>query len=357
MSTEPGEDAAPSLIQRSLPIFFGVGGVLFAAFVVFLFVRLWPIAVLLLISLMLTAALAPVVQRIQHRFNRKVATTVVVVALLLVFLALVVVTIPPVAAQLTTLAGDFDRLFRQIQSNLGKGSPEMATLLGQIKVAAMPTNAEPHAVKEVVFSAFTIVTGFVTVLMLTVYLVVEGPAVATALVSVFPRENRLQVRQMFGEIGDQVGSYIRGQLITSFLAGIVTYAVLSALSVPNALALGWLMAILDAIPIVGPILGIAPAAVSAYGVSEQKAIYVLIVLIAYHQLESYWIVPSVYGRALQLSPLTVLLSILVGASLLGMVGAFIALPFAAMMPILLRHFNRWRNQDSEAPDLPGEVGA
>jgi predicted PurR-regulated permease PerM len=51
-----------------------------------------------------------------------------------------------------------------------------------------------------------------------------------------------------------------------------------------------------------------------------------------------------------------LLSILVGASLLGMVGAFLALPFAAMLPIFLRHFNEWRNADSEAPDLPGEVG-
>ena len=186
---------------------------------------------------------------------------------------------------------------------------------------------------------------------------VEGPAVATAMVSVFPRENRLQVRQMFSEIGDQVGSYIRGQLITSFFAGTSTYFVLIAFGVPNALALAWLMAIADAIPIVGPILGIVPAVVSAYGISDEKALYVLIALGIYHQIENYLIVPHVYGRALKLSPLAVLLSILVGASLLGMVGAFLALPFAAMVPIFLRHFNDWRNRDNEPPELPGEVGS
>ncbi len=356
MVPEQLEEPADSLKNRALAIFYGVGGVVLAVFIVFVFVRLWPIAILLLISLMLVAALAPIVKRIQNRFNRKVATTVVVISLLLGILTVIVFTIPPVVSQLNTIAADFDAVFKQIQAELGKSSPDMASLLGQVKVAALPSKGEPHAVKEVIFSVFTAITSFVTVLMLTSYLVIEGPAVATAMVSVFPRKNRLQVRQMFGEIGDQAGSYIRGQLITSLLAGIVTYLVLTAFYIPNALALAWLMAILDAVPIVGPILGIVPAVVSAYGVSDQKAIYVLIALTVYHQLESYWIVPRVYGRALKLSPLTVLFSIVVGATLMGMVGAFIALPFAAIIPILLRNFNQWRNQDPEAPELPGEAG-
>ena len=353
METVQDEPAPSELRTRSLAIFYGVGGVLLAVLLVYVFLKLWPVAVLMLISLMLVAALTPIVKSIQNRFSRKTATTVVVVSLLLGIMAAIVVTIPPVVAQFETLAGDFDKLFKQLQSQL---SPDMAKLLGQFKVAAMPSQAAPQAVKEVIFSTFTIVTSFVTVLMLTAYLVVEGPAVATAMVSVFPRENRLQVRQMFSEIGDQVGSYIRGQLVTSFLAGTATYLVLVAFGIPNALALAWLMAIADAIPIVGPILGIVPAVVSAYSVSDQKALYVLIALGIYHQFENYLIVPHVYGRALKLSPLAVLLSILVGASLLGMVGAFLALPFAAMIPIFLRHFNEWRNRDSEPPDLPGEVG-
>ncbi len=352
---EPNEDSSLSLKSRAFAVFFGFGGVLVFLFVVFLLIKLWPIAVLLLISLMLVAALTPVVGRIHRRFNRKTATIVVVVSLLLGIVALIVLTIPPVAAQLYALANDFDGLFKQLQESLKKTSPELAKMLGQVKVAALPPSAAQQGVKDVIFSSFTVITSFVTVIMLTVYLVVEGPVVATAMVSVFPRTNRLQVRKLFGEIGDQVGAYIRGQLTTSFLAGLFTYIVLSALSVPNALALAWVMAIADAIPIVGPILGMVPAVVSAYRFSDQTALYVVIALAIYHQIESYLIVPVIYGKALKLSPLAVLLSVLVGASLLGIVGAFLALPFAAAMPILLRHFNDWRNQADEGPNLPDEV--
>ena len=304
---------------------------------------------------MLVASLTPIVRRVQNRFTRKTATTAVVTTLLLGTLGLIVFTIPPVATQLSTLSGDFDHLYRQAQTELNKSSPEFAKMLGQVKVASLPSATAPQATKELVFSAFTIITGVVTVLVLTSYLVFEGPAAATALVSVFPRKDRLQVRQMFSEIGEQVGSYIRGQLITSLLAGLTTFLVLTALSVPNALALAWVMAFADAIPIAGPIIGIVPAVVSAYSVSGEKALYVLIALVIYHQLENYWILPKVYGKALKLSPLIVLLSIMVGTSLLGIIGAFVALPFSAMMPILLRHFNQWRNQDSDPANLPGET--
>ncbi len=355
MEPEQISEQLDSVRDRALAIFFGVGGVLVCLFIVYMLVKLWPVALLLLISLIFVAALTPFVRRVQHKYNRKTATTLVVVTLLLGILALIAVTIPPVVTQLNTLAGDFDNAFRQIQAQVAKSSPEMAEMLNKLKVATLPSKTEPHAVREVVFSAFTLVTGFVTVLMLTAYFVVEGPAVATAMVSFVPRKNRLQVRQMFGEFGEQAGAYLRGQLITSFCAGLFIYVLLTVFSVPNALALAWIMAIFDAIPIVGAILGSIPAIVSAYGVSDEKALYVLIALVAYHNFDNYWLVPRVYGRALKLSPLTVLLAIMVGVSLLGMVGAFIALPFAAVIPIFLRYFNAWRHQEPEEPDLPGEV--
>jgi predicted PurR-regulated permease PerM len=357
MDSAPEEQVESGLRSRALAIYLGVGGVALSVFAVYVFARLWPIAILVLISVMLVAALTPIVRRIQEKYNRKTATTVVVVSLLLAVLSAIVVTIPPVAAQLNSLGEDFDRIFKQFQAQLSQSSPQFAKVLGQLKIAALPSQTEPQTVREVIFAAFTLITGFVSVLMLTAYLVIEGPNVATAMVSVFPRENRLQVRQLFSEIGEQVGSYIRGQLTTSFLAGAATFAVLIAFSVPNALALAWLMAILDAIPIVGPILGIVPAVVSAYGNSGETAVYVLIALTIYHQVESYYLVPRIYGKALRLSPLAVLLSILAGATLLGMAGAFLALPFAAVVPIFLRHFNQWRSRDTETPGLPGEVGA
>jgi predicted PurR-regulated permease PerM len=354
---EGGQTDAPSenVRDRALAIFYGAGGVALCVFAGYLLVRLWPVALLLLISLIFVAALTPIVKRIEDRYNRKTATTLVVTALLVGILSLVAVTVPPVLSQLDTLARDFEAAFDKIRAEVAEGSPATAEMLDRLKVATLPSQTEPHAVREVVSSAFTLVTGFVTVLMLTAYLIIEGPAVATALVGVVPRNNRLAVRRMFSEFGEQAGAYLRGQITTSFCAGAFTYVLLTAFSVPNALALAWIMAVFDAIPVVGAILGSVPAIVSAYGVDDEKAIYVLVALVAYHNFDNYWLVPRVYGRALKLSPLTVLLTIMVGVSLLGMVGAFIALPFAAVVPIFLRYFNAWRNQEPDEPDLPGNV--
>ncbi len=353
---EPKEDEiVPSPVRtHALAIFFGVGAVVLVLFLAFVFVKLWPIIVLLVISLMLVASLAPLVAFIRTKFNRKIATRVVVFTLLVGVMGLIVLTIPPIAGQLSTLSDQFSDLSKQLQASLAERSPELAKMIGQVKISPVPGPGATDAVKEVAFSAVGIVTGFVTILMLTVYLLVEGPDVATKLVKVYPREKRLQVRQMVGEMGDQVGAYLRGQLITSFLAGLSTYIVLTIFGVPNALALAWLMAIADAIPIAGPVLGMIPPVISAYAVQDQKGLYVLIALLIYHQIENYLVVPHVYGRALNLSPLSVLLSILVGASLLGMVGAFLALPFAAIIPILWRHFQDMLNLGDDRPDLEGD---
>lgn len=354
---EPAQAGPPpdTLFQRALAIFLGVGSVALVLVLGYTFVRAWPVVVLLAISLMLTAALSPLVRKIQDRFNRKVATATVVSALLLGVGAILVLIVPVVVSQLTTIASDFDSLFQEIRARVQVSSPALAGILDNIKVAAMPDTAEPHAVREVVFTSFTLLASFVTVIMLTVYLVVDGPSVATALVSFFPREKRREVRQMFGEMGEQVGAYLRGQVVTSALSGISTYVILLSFGVPNAFALAWLMAILDAVPIVGAVLGTVPAVVSAYTLGLDTAIYVLGLLVLYNQFESYWLVPRVYGKALKMSPLTVLLSILVGATLLGIVGAFLALPFAAMVPILLRHFNDWRASNAEASESVDET--
>jgi predicted PurR-regulated permease PerM len=105
--------------DRALAIFYGVGAVVLCLFAAYLLVKLWPVALLLLISLIFVAALEPIVRRIQNRYNRKTATTIVVVVLLLGILSLVAVTIPPVVTQLNTLAGDFDTIYKQIQAEGG----------------------------------------------------------------------------------------------------------------------------------------------------------------------------------------------------------------------------------------------
>src|SRR6185369_3391343 len=103
-------------------------------------------------------------------------------------------------------------------------------------------------------------------------------------------------------IGSQVGDYVRGQLITSGLAGLFSFILLWALGVPEALALGALMAVADVIPMIGPLIGTVPAVLMAFTLGPRTALIVLVCYITYHQLESHILVPRIYGKTMKLSP-------------------------------------------------------
>jgi predicted PurR-regulated permease PerM len=144
------------------------------------------------------------------------------------------------------------------------------------------------------------------------------------------------VRQALPEISKVVSGYLAGQVITSLLFGIFTFTVLSIAGVPQPLFLALLAGILDAVPIVGVFIATIPAFLLALTVSVPAAIAVLIAYVVYQQIENYVIVPRVYRNTLQISSFAVLIAVIIGSELLGIVGALIALPIAAAIPVVER---------------------
>ena len=126
-----------------------------------------------------------------------------------------------------------------------------------------------------------------------------------------------------------VGGYVRGQLITSAAMFAFTFTLLSVFRVPNALSLAVFAGLVDVIPFIGGLLATTPAVLMAASRGSGPAIVVLIAMIAYQEIESRILVPKVYGRALRLSPVAVMLALLIGGTLLGVIGALLALPIAA----------------------------
>jgi predicted PurR-regulated permease PerM len=120
--------------------------------------------------------------------------------------------------------------------------------------------------------------------------------------------------------------------------------VLTLLRVPEALALGVLMSIADVIPLVGPLIGTLPAVLMALSRGTPPAGIVLVTYLIYFQVEGNFIVPRVYGNVLKLSPFIVLVAFLIGTTLLGMLGAVLALPVAAAIPIVARYISEWRER-------------
>jgi predicted PurR-regulated permease PerM len=127
-----------------------------------------------------------------------------------------------------------------------------------------------------------------------------------------------------------------GQFITSLLCALYVFALLSLLHVPNALILAVLAGIFDVLPIIGFFLSVLPATAMALTVSPATALLVVALYLAYHLVESYFIVPTVYGNRLRLSTLTVLVSCMAGGLLAGVIGAIAILPLVASYPIVER---------------------
>src|SRR5262249_11495623 len=133
-----------------------------------------------------------------------------------------------------------------------------------------------------------------------------------------------------------VGGYMRGQVITSVAITVFTFGVLSAFRVDDALALAMFAGLTDVIPFVGGYIAGAPALSAASSSGRGARGPVAALRVAYQEFESRILVPRVYGRTLRLSPAMVLLALLIGGTLLGILGALLALPIAAGAQMLVR---------------------
>lgn len=306
----------------------------------------WHILVWILISLMFVATFNPVVRRLQARVQRPWAITAVVLLALGVVGIVLAIMIPPLVRQAENLTGRLPEIVAQAEAVATRAHFPLNL---HAHLSKMSAGANAHLLD---FSLVLVnsLLGMFTVFILTVYLLVEGPQVATSLTSLLPRGERMHFRRMFDEIGVQIGAYMRGQLTTSLLAGLFAFVILLVLRVPEPLALAFLMMLADLIPLVGPLIGTIPAVAMALTVSPGLAVVVLIAYVVYLQVEANFIGPRVYGNALKLSPFVVLVAFLVGGTLLGMLGAVLALPTAAAIPIVARYFMEWRERtESEAP--------
>lgn len=332
---------------------FKVAAALFAGWLI---AALWPVIVLLLIALMFVATFYPLVRRLQAWTSRGWAITAVTMGVAVATILLFALVIPPLVRQANGLIEALPAQAQAIET-----AAREAGLRLKLSAAATRWMARVSSMGPELMLLFTTlvsgITGILTVAVLTVYLLIDGPRVGTAVMRLLPRSGRLPARRMLGEIAEQMGGYIRGQLLTSALAGLFSYLLLLGLGVPEPLALAFLMAVADVAPMVGPLIGTVPAVLLALPLGWPTATAVLVGYVLYHQLESHVIVPRIYGGTMKLAPSVIILAILVGATLMGILGALLALPIAAAIPVVLRTLAEWREHDAEGEGeshpLPG----
>ncbi|MCZ4494540.1 MAG: hypothetical protein JWP53_3471 [Conexibacter sp.] len=315
------------------------------------------------VALFLAMALNPAVEslarhgRIPHR---GAATAIIYLAAVAVIVGLGFLLIPPIVDQTTGLADAAPGYVHDL--TVGRGplgflqtkyhivdKVRDATKNGGANLAGGATTA--LSITKGVLNA---VAGIVTIAFLTFFMILEGPTWMDRIYSLAPPESRPRWQDVGRRIAQTVSGYVTGNLLISLIAGGASALVLFLFNVPFALALGLLVAILDLIPLAGATIAGIVIVTVAFLTSTTAGVVVAVFFVVYQQVENHVLQPLVYGRTVELSPLVVLISVLIGAEVAGVLGALAAIPVAGSLQILVVD---WRAHHTSPSDATASVAA
>jgi predicted PurR-regulated permease PerM len=307
--------------------------VIAAILLVWLWLHLWQLLLLVAVAVVVAIGLEPIVEWLEaRRVPRGVAASGVVLALALVVVGFFWITGESLATQARSLTGQI----QDVRAALGARLPQW------VKEAVHPRSApaDTSALAGYAFSAgrlaFEAVVVGVLALILTIYLLTEGRQTYLWLLAYAPPRYRDRVNYTALQAREKIYGYMVGNVATSAFAAATVFVALSLLKVPGALLLAVLAGVFDFVPVLGFICSAAPALLLAATQSVGVVIAVAAVYVAYHLAENYYIGPKIYGGRLRLSNLAVIIAFAVGAEVGGIVGALLALPIAALYPVIER---------------------
>jgi predicted PurR-regulated permease PerM len=312
-----------------------------------LLIRLAPVLLVLVVALLVVGTMSPAVRWLEVRRARR-GLAIAFVFFLIAVAAIFVVTlsIPSLVQQAGALlerepefrAGLADRLaqFRVSESladwlrHVSYGGPG----------STIGATAFDYSVRLFSFAAYGL-----SAIFLALYIMIDRDRLRGGLFAVVPRSHHIRLSRVMLNLETIVGAYIRGQLTTSFLMAAFTFILLRSLGVENAMVLAMIAGVADVLPYVGVFVSIVPSVIAALGRSPEAAGIVLVVMIAYAEFEGRVLIPRIYGGALRLPSSVVFFALMVGGTLMGLVGGLLALPVAATIMMLIEELR---------VELPGE---
>jgi predicted PurR-regulated permease PerM len=295
---------------------------------------------LIVLALVFALGLDPIVTwLVRHGLRRTMGVAAVTVAFLLLLAGIFAAVVPPIVAQVDQLIRAAPGLIQQLQdrnSVAGRLNAKYHVLDAlKAQLSGGSGKLSLGGVLNIGLAVFGTVAATVTVVVLTIYFLANLPAIRHALYRTVPASRRARVEGLGDEISARVGGYVLGNLFTSVVAGVGTFVFLEIVRVPYAVALGVLVAVLDLIPVVGSTVGGILVTLVALSVSTPVAIASLIFYVVYRLLEDYLLVPRVMDRAVDVPPVLTIVALVMGGALLGIAGAFLAIPVAAALQLVI----------------------
>jgi predicted PurR-regulated permease PerM len=320
----------------------GIGGV-FAAWVLY---TIRGTIITVYVSALFAMGISPLVKAIERqraisvgkRLPRWFAILIIYATIIAVIVSLGMIVIPPLVDQAEDLWRNLPERFARAQATLVRvGILRQPITIGEAVQQAPGAGATTavttifSTVRNVVGSVFAVIT----LLLLTFYMLVESRQIFAFFVKLFPPDERNRVATVSATVTDKVSAWLGGQLLLGGIIGLSSAVGLWLMGIPYFYVLALISAVGELIPMLGPILAAIPAILVAATVSPGLAFGVAVFFIVQQQLENSILVPKIMGRQVGLSAVAVIVALGIGGQLLGVLGAILAVPTAAIVQVLL----------------------
>lgn len=313
--------------------------IILAVFGIWFLFAIREIVVLFFIVLVIVAAFSPLVDKMEKYLPRFIVLIILSIILLGFLTGVGFLIIPPIVNQIGQIALNLPNILnhyapvvQNIQTSVNQYQDNLLNFSSQL-------GGFTSGIYASTVNFIGGVVAFVTILVLSFYLLLEKDAIQKSFSQITPTEHQERIFALIGKITTKMGNWLRGQGVLMIFVGVLDGIILLILGVPYALTLAVWGGLVEVIPYIGPWLGLVPALIIAYTISPLTALLVLIAYILIQQLEGNILIPKIMGKAVGLSPVIIILSLLIGAKLMGILGVLISVPFAAALSVIVQEWS------------------
>jgi predicted PurR-regulated permease PerM len=319
----------------------------------YLLLRFYSVIFIFFVAVVIAVAIRPLVDWLHRRgIPRAVGVILVYLALLVLAVGFFYLLTPLLVEQVTTIAGRFPTYYQHLITRMFTSQSAVIQRIAMQLPGSLAFNigstapAAPGAGSlDTVSSALQylqvgarVIFVATAILVLALYWILDGERTMRSLLLRVPADRREVAWQLIESIEDKVGAYVRGVVILSAVMMVLASGAYLIIGLPYALVLGLIAGVLEALPVIGPVLGAIPAVLLALSLEPAKALWVVIAVIVMQQIEGNLLVPRVMDRAVGVNAIVTILAIIGFGSLFGLGGAIMAIPLAAVIQVLLNRF-------------------
>lgn len=334
-------------IEKNSPFYFGflaTTGALTAFVLLRSLAAASQIFVLLIISIFLAMGLNPAVEFFKRRGLSRSWSVAAILSLVILFVVILAfLIIPPVVKQTSSLIENAPTLIESLKNNkiisdLNNQYGIIDSLTKKVESVSKDGTLLISAFGGIVGVGKTFISGIftaLTILVLTMYFTISLPQVIDYAIKLAPASRRSRIRALTDGIVSRIGAFVGSQISVAFIAGVFMAIATAILGMPSPIALGMLVFICGLIPLVGHFIGSAILTLVGLTQSVLTAVIMLVIYVIYQQIENYVVMPKIMQKSLSIPGLVTIVSALIGASLLGLVGGILAVPIAASILLIL----------------------